>query len=130
MIKVCEMYAEEFSILFNGTKSKLIDFVGLNNKLPIGRHVLYKGKDYRLDVRVNGAPVEQVESEVHLGHRISPAHQGADVKKGIKDFWVHYNCFRARYGRFPYQIVTSCSLLIEKHCGAFLEYLALPIVML
>ena len=101
MIKVCENYAEEFSILFNGTKSKLIDFVGLNNKLPIGRHELFEGKDYRLDVLVNGAPVVQVDSEVHLGHRISPAHQGADVKKGIRDFWVQYNCFIARYGRFP-----------------------------
>ena len=63
---------------------------------------MFEGKDYRLDVLVNGAPVVQVKSEVHLGHRISPAHQqGADVKKGISDFWVHFNCFIARYGRFP-----------------------------
>ena len=101
MIKICESYADEFSIKFNGSKSKLIEYKGLNNVLPRGRNVLIAGRRYREDVTVNDAPVEQKESEVHLGHRISPDHQGASVRKGLSDFWTQFNCFNARFGRFP-----------------------------
>ena len=94
-------YADEFSIKFNGSKSKLIEYKGLNNVLPRGRNVLIAGRRYREDVTVNDAPVEQKESEVHLGHRISPDHQGASVRKGLSDFWTQFNCFNARFGRFP-----------------------------
>ncbi len=59
LIYICEQYAAEFDIKFNGAKSK---------------HMVYKGRNcvvHHKDVFVNGEKVEYVVTVDHLGHRLS-----------------------------------------------------------
>ncbi len=58
LIYICEQYAAEFAIKFNGAKSK---------------HMVYKGRNcvvHHKDVFVNGEKVECVVTVDHLDHRI------------------------------------------------------------
>ena len=57
MIKICENYALEHDILFNGKKSQLLIFGEMQTQ-----HV---------DIRVNGELVPLSENALHLGNYIS-----------------------------------------------------------
>ena len=59
LVSVCEKYASEFDILFNGSKSKLLFFKGrFSNGMESG-------------IMVNGELVNISDNAVHLGHTIS-----------------------------------------------------------
>ncbi len=59
LITICELYAAEFDIKFNGARSKYIMFKG--RKCDV----------FNIDIYVNGDVLAKVTSTDHLGHRIS-----------------------------------------------------------
>ena len=58
MINVCEDYAREYDIIFNGTKSKLLVFKGDDCFLKVPPVNMCAGQCFRRDVSVNNQYVE------------------------------------------------------------------------
>ncbi len=58
MIAICEQYATEFNIKFNGKKTKLLIFKGKGCKISINK------------IEVNGDTIHSSEMANHLGHTI------------------------------------------------------------
>ena len=79
MIIICEKYATEYHIKFNGSKSKLMVF---------GKNVQCKPK-----LNVGGAAVEIVEDMKYLGHCISSVKSEAPVNFIVNDFNCKVNSF-------------------------------------
>ena len=55
MLNVCEEYADEFHVKFNGLKSKFLVFKGRGCRPSAS------------SVRINGVEIRNVQSAVHLG---------------------------------------------------------------
>ena len=101
MITVCEQYAAEFDIAFNGSKSKLLVFKCSGYLRDAPREYI-AGRCYRRDIRVNGRKVEEVTGEPHLGHFLATSNSADEiVDEGVKKFWGLYNSFRTKFGRLP-----------------------------
>ncbi len=80
LIDVCEKYAKEFNIKFNGSKCRLLLFKGRNCKI------------LTTDVTVNGVSLTMSDTAVHLGHHMS-------TKDAAKNsFWRSFNLFISDYG--------------------------------
>ena len=104
MIKVCEEYANEYNILFNGAKSQLLMFKGRNCKPVYG------------NVYVNGTVVEYSESAIHLGHQINVNDRDFGIRKGIANFWKSFNLFMSNFGHI------NCDTkirLFHQYCCSF-----------
>ena len=63
LLKVCDEYAQEYSIIFNGKKSKCMFFPGLGNAGLTGCSLP--------SLNVGGYDIEYVDSWTHLGHILS-----------------------------------------------------------
>ena len=104
MIKICEDYANEHSILFNGKKSKYLVF-GKNGK--------YK---YNPTIKVNNEIVVKCESADHLGH---PLHteKTCDVlaEKGINSLKSSFHSFMSRFNDCH---VTTKNKLYHQYCSS------------
>ncbi len=81
LIDVCEKYAKEFNINFNGSKSRLLLFKGRNCK------ILTRG------VTVNGVSLTVSETAVHLGHHMLTKDKEFTVNAGKNSFWRSFNLF-------------------------------------
>ena len=102
MIKVCEDYANEHSIIFNGSKSKLLifgDYLG---------HVL---------IEVNGESVPTCKDVVHLGITLSSktTDKYDYVKIGAEKFNRQFNFFHATYKQCYTTVKQS---LFMQYCGS------------
>ena len=100
MIKICEQYAKEFNIAFNGSKSKLIVF-GENCE------------QINVSVKVNGAEVERVSKLNYLGIYVHQDRCNSMVQDVLKDFNIKVNSFLGDFG------CTSSALkntLFDKYC--------------
>ena len=86
MVKICEKYAADFDIKFNGSKSQLLVFGGRDCNLP------QKG------INVGGVELKYTDSAVHLGHMISSNKTEAIIKAGQNSFWRSFNLFISDYG--------------------------------
>ncbi len=85
-IDVCEKYAKEFNIKFNGSKSRLL---------------LFKGRNYIISTRgvtVNGVSLTVSETAVHLGHHMSTKEKECTVNAAKNSFWRSFNLFISDYG--------------------------------
>ncbi len=82
LIDVCEKYAKEFNIKFNGSKSCLLLFKGRNCKM------LTRG------VTVNGVS----ETAVHHDHHMSTKDKECTVNAAKNIFWRSFNLFISDYG--------------------------------
>ena len=104
MIKICEDYANEHSILFNGKKSKFMVF-GVNGK--------YK---YNPIIKVNNEIVVKCESADHLGH---PLHteKTRDVlaEKGINSLKSSFHSFMSRFNDCH---ATTKNKLYHQYCSS------------
>ncbi len=81
LIYICEQYAAEFDIKFNGAKSK---------------HMVYKARNcvvHHKDVFVNGEKVECVVTADHLGHRLSTVDKSSMITTAESSFWKSHNLF-------------------------------------
>jgi exonuclease III len=104
MVEICENYAKQYSILFNGSKSQLMLFRGRNcNEL--------KG-----DLFVNGALLKYCDEASHLGHYISTVDNEKGIKQAISSFWKSFNLFMTDFGHV-YSFV-KCKLF-KQYCCAF-----------
>ncbi len=74
LIDVCEKYAKEFNIKFNGSKSRLLLFKGRNCE------ILTRG------VTVNGVSLTVSETDVHLGHHMSAKDKECTVNAAKNNF--------------------------------------------
>ena len=104
MIKICEDYAIEHDILFNGKKSKYLVFGKDNN---------YK---YNHTITVNNEVVERCEEADHLGH---PLHTGkpleALAEKGLNSLNSMFYSFMSRFRDcFP----TTRNKLFHQYCSS------------
>ena len=81
MIDVCEQYAAEFNILFNGSKNKLLFFKG---RYP---SAIASG------ITVIGETVHISDNSVHLGHNIFTGDRESMILAAKRAFWKSYNNF-------------------------------------
>ncbi len=85
LIDVCEKYAKEFNIKFNGSKSRLLLFKGRNCKIST------RG------VTVNSVSLTVSETAVHIGHHMSTKDKECTVNAGKNSFWRSFNLFISDY---------------------------------
>ena len=101
MIKICEEYADEHSILFNGKKSMYLVF-----------------GEYRYNpvLKVNNEVVPRCESAMHLGHLLHTKDTNkALVEYAINSFNASYHSFMSRFGSCNN---TTKSKLLHQYCSA------------
>ena len=97
LVSVCEKYASEFDILFNGSKSKLLFFkVRFSNEIESG-------------IMVNGEMVSISDNAVHLGHIISSSDRESIPLTAKSSFWKSFNSCIYNFGH-TYSFI-KCSLL-------------------
>jgi hypothetical protein len=104
VINICEEYAAEYDVLFNGAKSQFL---------------IFKGRDCtvrRCSVIVNNVPLFNIDKAVHLGHSISTINKDSLVSAAIAHFWRSFNMFSADFGHiYPY----LQSKLFKQYCCCF-----------
>ena len=84
MIHICENYADEYKIKFNGSKSKLLVFDKYAPQSTIA-------------VSVSGEPVEHVTSLKYLGHSLLDNRQDPHIHYVRRDFIRKVNSFLADF---------------------------------
>ena len=103
MIDICESYAAEYKIKFNGTKSKLMFFTkGHNVCQP--------------NIYVSGEPVENVTSLKYLGHMLHSDRNNSHVGYIRKEFIVKFNSFMGDFYELSSEIKNN---LFQKYCMCF-----------
>ncbi len=86
LIDVCEKYAKEFNITFNGSKGHLHLFKGRNCKIST-RGVI-----------VNGVSLTVSETAIHLCHHMLTKDKECTVNAAKNSFWRSFNLFISDYG--------------------------------
>ena len=101
MIKICEEYANEHDILFNGKKSK---------------YLIFGPYKYNSSVRVNNEVVERCDEAVHLGHVL---HTGKTHDALIEDaIGKLNNSFHGFMSRFDSCNTTTKNKLYHQYCSS------------
>ena len=103
--KVCEEYATEFDITFNGKKSQLVFFRS--------RECVF----YNFNVYVCGQFVDMCDSATHLGHFISSTDTKSIVKSAKSCFWRSCNIFMSHFVQLLYTV--KCKLVNEYFCSFY-----------
>ena len=85
MINICEQFAKEYDLLFNGKKSMLM--------------VFSKDKSNVSDpcIKLNGDIIKKVNSAIHLGNFLSTENENECIEEGIKKFNCSVNMFLSRF---------------------------------
>jgi hypothetical protein len=103
MVEIAEQYASEFSIVFNGSKSKLLCF---NNS----------GVTLNPTVVINDEQITPSNSVIHLGHYISTCNNNGAVTYVKNAFWRSFNLFNSDLGTLSPEL--KCNLF-AKYCCSF-----------
>merc|ERR1712240_952700 len=85
MLKICEAYATEHDLLFNGAKSKLLIF----NPQKVFE------SDPKLEI--NGEFIPNVKSAIHLGNILHVTNNQESIDEGIKTFNRQANMLLSRF---------------------------------
>ena len=104
LISICEDYAKEFNVTFNGSKSQFL---------------VFKGKGCKVDntsIVVNGTELSNVTSADHLGHRVSTIDKASLEADALCKFWKSYNLFMADFGHIKSSV--KCKLF-KTYCCSF-----------
>ncbi len=104
LIYICQQYAAEFDIKFNGAKSK---------------HMVYKGRNcvvHHKDFFVNGEKVECVVTVDHLSHRLSTVDKSSMITAAESRFWKSFNLFMDNFSQ-SYSIVNNN--IFKQYCCSF-----------
>lgn len=104
MSTVCEKYAEEYDIIFNGSKSQLLFFQGRCSSSS------------SLDICVGGKIITASESAIHLGHTVSPHDRERIVKSSKSKFWKSFNIFMSDFGKLSCDIKSK---LFSQYCCSY-----------
>ena len=86
MIRVCENYAAEHNIIFNGKKSKLLIF--------------NKKKDLHSNIKVCDEIVPVCTETMYLGHKLNTKDFHSLIKEEIKHFNVKTNYFLGTFSKY------------------------------
>ena len=105
LVSVCEKYASEFDILFNGSKSKLLFFKerfsnGMESGIMVNREIV--------NISVNA---------VHLGHTISSSDRESISLTAKSSFWKSFKSFISNFGH-TYSFI-KCSLFKQFCCSFY-----------
>ena len=87
LIRVCENYAAEYDIMFNGDKSKLL-FSKSRSSIMMPSEII-----------VNGQIVGVSEIAVHLGHTILTTDRDCITMAAKNNFWKCFTMFIANFGQ-------------------------------
>ena len=104
LVSICENYANEYCVLFNGRKSKFL---------------IFKGKgcvEATATITVNDSPLDNVEKANHLGHVISVNDKDSLVSDAIRNLWKSFNIFMADFGHI--HSFLKCKLF-KQYCCSF-----------
>ena len=105
MLNICELYAEEHKIMFNGTKSKLVVFTK-------------KNKSAKVRFVMNGEVIPEVNNAKYLGHVLGNNISGY-VSNGtiIQAFNKQVNILMAKFGNVASSIL--CKLFTFYCCSLY-----------
>ena len=104
MINICQGYAADHDVIFNGPKSQFI---------------VFRGRECKADnchIMVNGIQLNNSSSAIHLGHRISSDDNESAISASVAQFWKAFNILRADFAiLYPY---LQCKLF-KQYCCSF-----------
>ncbi len=104
MISICEGYAADYDVIFNGPKSQFL---------------IFKGKGCQAtdcQIVVNNERLNTITSAVHLEHCISTLNKNSLIDAAGAQFWKSFNIFSADFGHiYPF---LQCRLF-TKYCCSF-----------
>ena len=76
LVRICELFSDDYDVLFNGPKSKFL---------------IFQGRDCTVNldacITVNGNDVPRTNDADHLGHRISSESDDSLVEYATNNFW-------------------------------------------
>ena len=104
MSSICEQYASEYEILYNGSKSKLLFFKGRCCNVST------------LGIVVCGQLVEMSDTAVHLGHTITSNDRDNITKSAKSSFWKSFNILIAEFGKLSPFVISK---LFNQYCCSF-----------
>ena len=104
LVSICEAYADEYHVQFNGLKSKFLIFKGRGCKHATAQII------------VNGSTLNNVKEADHLGHAIHVEDSDSLVSAAIRDLWKSFNIFMADFGHIHSFI--KCKLF-KQYCCTF-----------
>ena len=104
LVDICEEYAMEYNIKFNGLNSQYLIFSG--------RGCIQKDRT----MHVNGIMLQNSQSAVHLGHKICTDDKDSLVSDAIAKFWKSFNLFIADLGHIYSSL--KCKLF-KQYCCSF-----------
>lgn len=104
MVKICEDFADEFNVKFNGNKSYVIYFSrkGSTAMSPA--------------IRVNGQHVQYKNEVVHLGNRIFNNITHDNLDDVMYSFFKQYNLFKCKFRNVPTHVKNK---LFLSYCTSF-----------
>ena len=83
MIKICEEYADDHNILFNGKKSK---------------YLVFGNYEYSPTIKVNNEQVPKCDSAIHLGHMLNTKYtKNTLIEESIKSFNKSFYGFMSKF---------------------------------
>ena len=94
---VCEEFAVEYNVNFNGDKSQPIKFNPKKSTTEINSNYVY----------VKGCKVTCTDSVMHLGHTLYSDPNQDDLQSVVNNFNRQYNAFRAKFQCVPPQVRNS-----------------------
>ena len=103
MLGVCEHFAAEYDVLFNGSKS--ISLV-INSRLG----------ENAPSLTLNGQPVPRSDNTVHLGHHIGKNSHSINVQKAIVDMNCRVNSLLCNFKLCTFK---SLYMLYQSCCSSF-----------
>ncbi len=104
MYNICENYAEEYNIKFNGSKSHLL---------------LFKGRQCKTSIkilRVNGVALLCVDSVMDLRHAVSSNDKDSMITAAKARFWCAFDLFISDFGHI-YSFLKG--QLLRQYCCSF-----------
>ncbi len=120
LITICDPYAAEFGIKFNGAKSKYMVFKGRN------------GGVFNIDIYVNGDVVARVTSADHLCHHISWVDNTSTIQAAEAHLWKSF--FWLLLGTViqlsKISILNSVGFFMTPHFGVDMAITAVEFVLL
>ena len=85
MLSICEQFAAEYDLIFNGTKSKLLIFSKGNQDIPDPC------------IKLNGVVINRFDKAVHLGNTFHTKRDYECIEDGIRTFNRTVNMFLYRF---------------------------------
>ena len=104
MVNVCESYAAEHSVIFNGSKSQFLVFKGT------------RCNSNKCSIIVNNEVLDNIDNAVHLGHNISTVNTDSMLTNVKSKFWKSFNMFMADFGHISSDL--KCKLF-KQYCCSF-----------